>query len=400
MDFFVFHEGFPDETCADIFGHQQGDAGINGDDVVIVPVGGGIEAVHEAIAAPAFFVIVLAHGPEDAHGVLGEKWKRAGDGARDEGAVDGTHARRATPNFVAFGGIGCRDAPETFAHVGVLIFEADAEEAMSFGGDDGIGEIIGIAIFLAVEIEPGVGILVDENRGKRANVVELLEFEFGAIPGVPGFRGNGVAFGAEAEKIHHHQLTVGVPSGFKEAAFRMPAVSESEIAIEHPVPIDAPDDLRGEILDFVVIEMAAASEHAAIEERGIDGGDFAFEGALASVHIDEVIVKAVDGGKFIGEIAESGADALDDFGAVEIIALIGDGKGGETETSGGDAGEIAGVGAVGAGAVFNQARDGAGLFPEEADGAAGDFVEKAVIVGADAIARTGQGNGLLGWFLD
>ena len=167
--------------------------------------------------------------------------------------------------LIALGGIGGGDAPEAFGDVSVLVLEAEAEETMGFGGDDGICEVVGVAVFLAVKIEPGVGILVNENGGESADVVELLEFKFGAVPGVPAFGGESVSFRAETQEIHHHQLAIGVPAGFKKAAFGIPAVRESEITVEHPAPIHAIADHLGEGLDFVVDKMAAAGQDAAEE---------------------------------------------------------------------------------------------------------------------------------------
>ena len=35
---------------------------------------------------------------------------------------------------------------------------------MSAGGGDGVGEVVGVGVALTGEVEPGVGVLVDEER--------------------------------------------------------------------------------------------------------------------------------------------------------------------------------------------------------------------------------------------
>jgi hypothetical protein len=59
--FVIFHELFPDETGAGIFGHQNGDAQIDAEHVRALPIGEGIESVDEAIGAPDFLGVVFPH---------------------------------------------------------------------------------------------------------------------------------------------------------------------------------------------------------------------------------------------------------------------------------------------------------------------------------------------------
>ena len=52
----VLHESLPNEAGAYVFGHQHGDAGIDADDILVIPLGQRIERIHEAIAAPGLRV--------------------------------------------------------------------------------------------------------------------------------------------------------------------------------------------------------------------------------------------------------------------------------------------------------------------------------------------------------
>ena len=75
----------------------------------------------------------------------------------------GTHERRPSPGGVTVLPVGGGDAPVV---VGVAAFEAEAEGFVGSGGGDGVGEVVGIGVALAGEVEPGVGELVDEEGGR------------------------------------------------------------------------------------------------------------------------------------------------------------------------------------------------------------------------------------------
>ena len=61
--FVVFHELFPNKAGAGIFRHKNGDAQIDAEHVGAVPIGEGIEGVHEAVGAPSFLGVVFPHIP-------------------------------------------------------------------------------------------------------------------------------------------------------------------------------------------------------------------------------------------------------------------------------------------------------------------------------------------------
>src|SRR5580704_11529149 len=80
----VLHEGFPYEAGARIFRHQHSDAGVDADDVLVVPVFQRIEGIDEAIAAPGLRV-TIADVPQHTHGGDGQERQRASRGRRDHG---------------------------------------------------------------------------------------------------------------------------------------------------------------------------------------------------------------------------------------------------------------------------------------------------------------------------
>src|SRR6202011_4959080 len=102
--------------------------------------------------------------------------------------------------------------------------------------DHGVGEIVGKMVAASAKIEPGVRILMDEDRGLGADIANAIEFENGPGPCRPGGGGKSVACGAQTQKINHHVLAVAVPAGFNEAVLGGPAHGKCFVALEHPKP--------------------------------------------------------------------------------------------------------------------------------------------------------------------
>ncbi len=174
-DFGVAGEGFPDEAGAEIFCHEDADAEVDAEDVGIVPVGLGVEGVAEAVAALGLVAVVGFEGALDAEAGFGEEGKRAGGGVGNDGAVDGAEAVAvgvgATPGGVAVDVVGGADAP-VVGRVGLA--EGEAEGFVGAGGGDGVGEVVGVAVALVAEVEPGVAVLVGEDGVVAADVGEAV----------------------------------------------------------------------------------------------------------------------------------------------------------------------------------------------------------------------------------
>ena len=149
----VLHEGVPDESGAEVFCHEDADSEVDAEDVGVEPVEVRVEGVAEAVSAPGVGAEVVAKGAEDTDAVSREKWEGACGGTGDDGAVDWTHERRTSPGGVAMLPVGRRDAPIV---VGVAALEAEAEGFVGASGGDGVGEVVGVGVALAGEVEPGV----------------------------------------------------------------------------------------------------------------------------------------------------------------------------------------------------------------------------------------------------
>ena len=148
-----------------------------------------MEGVAETIASPGILAEVVAESAENADTIAGEEWKRSGSSAGDDGAVDGTLERRATPGGVAVFPVGGADTPVV---VVVAAIEAEAEGLVGAGCGDRVDEVVGEGVALAGEIEPGVGELVDEERISAADVRVWAEGHGGASEGAPCVGGDGM----------------------------------------------------------------------------------------------------------------------------------------------------------------------------------------------------------------
>jgi len=85
--------------------------------------------------------------------------------------------------------VGGGDAPIV---VGVTAFEAETEGFVGTGRGDGVGEVVGVGVALACEVEPGVGELVDEEGIASADVGIGAEGHGRAGEGAPGVGGDRV----------------------------------------------------------------------------------------------------------------------------------------------------------------------------------------------------------------
>jgi hypothetical protein len=147
----VLHEGLPYEGSACIFRHEHGDAGVDADDVIVIPVFQWIEGIDEAVAAPGLRVTasdVFQH----THGGVRQERQRASRGCRDYGPINRAHGRWAAPDHVTFVGVGSSDAPEIVAVIGKVLAQLHAEAAVHIGGDGRVLEVVSVLVALMPEI--------------------------------------------------------------------------------------------------------------------------------------------------------------------------------------------------------------------------------------------------------
>src|SRR5437763_1900963 len=127
----ILHEDFPDVSGAGILGHDHGYAGVDADDVSVIPAFHWVECIHEAVAAHSI-LIAVPDGAHDAHCFLRQEGERSSSRSRTDGAVDWTRSWRATPDHVTFFGIGSGDAPEIGTVVRKTMAQFYAEPPMHF----------------------------------------------------------------------------------------------------------------------------------------------------------------------------------------------------------------------------------------------------------------------------
>src|SRR6202030_3644397 len=164
-----------------------------------------------------------------------------------------------------------------------------------------------------------------------------------------------------------------------------PTHGKSFVALQHPQPIDTLKNGGSEFVDFSVVKIGAAGEHAAKKDSGVDGGNLGLEDPFAVLDIQEVGVKAVLV-RYAGSHETQGiANAIANFHALFPAALVGDAMSSEAEAGGRDAGDIALIGAVGVAAIFYQAGHGVGLIPKELEGGAFHTFEEFVFVTSEAV---------------
>src|SRR5215472_12958632 len=159
LRFLSFHERLPQESSAQVLGHQHGDARVDPDHVVVVPVFQWVEGIDKAILAPGG-AVTAANRFEHSHTRRGNKWQRSGAGARYYSSVNRTEGRRTTPDHITFFRIGGGDSPKIIAVGGELLAQLNAETAMDFRRYNRVLKIIGVLVALSAKIEPRLRVLM------------------------------------------------------------------------------------------------------------------------------------------------------------------------------------------------------------------------------------------------
>src|SRR5271157_1578047 len=103
------------------------------------------------------------------------------------------------------------------AVVGKLVAQRKAELFVRSRWLDRILEIVGVGIALAAEIEPGLRVLMREQRVIPRNVFDSLEPYGGACPRLPRFGGDEMRRRSQRQQVDHHELAVVAPAAVQEA---------------------------------------------------------------------------------------------------------------------------------------------------------------------------------------
>src|SRR5947209_8779870 len=133
-------------------------------------------------------------------------------------------------------------------------------------------EVVGVGVLLIAEVEPCVRVLVNEQRSVEIrDVSQTLVCEGWTSEYVPGGGCDWIRGRADRQKVEHHQFAVSIPARRDEAVLGRPSHREGWSAVQHPRPVNAVVNLRGEVLDLSVPKILTACEHTAKKDRGIDG---------------------------------------------------------------------------------------------------------------------------------
>ncbi len=142
-----------------------------------------IECIHKSVLAPCARILAL-DGSQNTHRRLGQEWQRACRGTGHDGAVNGPHGRRTTPDDVTIFRVRGGYSPQIVTIAGELASQLQTETAMDIGSDRRVVKIVRILVFLAAKIEPGLRILVHKKRRERTDVAKAIVFECQPLPGV------------------------------------------------------------------------------------------------------------------------------------------------------------------------------------------------------------------------
>ena len=141
---------------------------------------------------------------------------------------------------------------------------------------------------------------------------------------------------AERQHIEEDRLVIALVAPAQEAAGRLPAHADRLALVQRPMPVAAFVEefrLLAEIaLDLTVSgEIGGRRQDADQQQTGIDGRKLAVPGAVARLHIEEVIVEAAMASGpalgaliAVGEEIEGGQHPFGRIGAADPAALDGD----------------------------------------------------------------------------
>ena len=208
---------------------------------------------------------------------------------------------------------------------------------------------------------------------------------------------------AEAEDVEDHDLVVAAPPAAAKAPLRGPLGGQAGLIIAHPFKVDAVVDRVRQGADFDLFGVAAAEIFAAVEDAaqqqcGVHVRQLGIAVAHGGVHVEKVVIPALVADKsgglaplgLVPESPQRRQDALPDLVRRQPAVIAADAECREAKADGSDA-----AGAVGSGAVLDQAVAGVGLLPEKVDRRLLHHIEKSRIIGRNdrRLGRTRGGEG-------
>ena len=185
----ILHERIPDKTGALVLGHQHGNSEIDPEHISVVPVGQRIEGIDEPVPSPGLG-IPFPNRAQHLHTIGIKKRQRAARCTRNDAAIELADPRRSSPGLISRSRVRSSNPPEMVAVVGKLLAQRKAELFMRRRCLHRVLKIVGVGVALAAEIEPGLRVLMREQRVVPRNIFQILELDRRPRPSLPCFGRN------------------------------------------------------------------------------------------------------------------------------------------------------------------------------------------------------------------
>ena len=261
---------------------------------------------------------------------------------------------------------------------------------MRFGGDRRVLEIIRVAIPLAAKIEPGLRVLMHEQRRVGPDVAQPVVFKRGALPRIPCVRRQGMRRRSQAQQVNHHQLAVVIPAIGQESKLGRPAVRQKNGVFREPAPIHAGENLRCQPGDLRITKMLPGGKHAAQQNSRVHRRNFRVPDPLAAGDVGPVEKESAVRGHLPRQEVKRDDHSIACFFVGHPAALLADTQRRQAEAGSRDAGHDAAVGAVGFRPVFHQSGVGMALLPEIKETCLFNFIQETVVSRRKRGARAGD----------
>ena len=194
----------------------------------------------------------------------------------------------------------------------------------------------------------------------------------------------------ESEQVDHHHLAVAIPARLQKAGLRPPPVRQNPRILGQPVPVDAIEDLMCQPLDFRILEIPAAGEHAAQENRRVDRRDLRIPFPLAGGDVGPVVEEAAMVWYLFPQEAQTTNRPIDRLIVGHEPPRVTNTQRRQPESGRGNAAELVLViGHAEAAAVPRNARVRIGLFPEVQERGLLQLLQELVVVGGQRLGNRG-----------
>ena len=246
---------------------------------------------------------------------------------------------------------------------------------MRLGGQHRVRKVIRELILLSAEVEPGMRVLVDEQRRGRGDEFIILVNQLWPAKAAPALGRDRMRGRADRQQIEHHQFAIRIPSQWTEAKFRLPFEGEGVSAVQCPWPVNAPVNPRRRAANRGVAEIGAAGQYSAQQNRHVNGRQLRLRESSPVAHVQVVIEKPVPVRGMLQEVKRL-PDPGRNLGARPVVVLMSDAQRRQSKAGRGNAAHPAVAAAVGFGAVSDEAGVRIGFVPEKLERGARYLVQQ------------------------